>query len=77
MIFSHMRAETNIKRRRPPLQCLQFVDSRNRTHYLFRAIGTGSTSSDKPFVDLRQLQGGHRLTVQGMIIRSALKKGNG
>ena len=59
------------------LSCVRFVDGRNREHYLFRAVDSIEGTHGVPLVDLKQVQSGHRLTAQGIIIRAALKNRSG
>ena len=67
------RNKSQKKRTYPTLRSLQFVDSKNREHYLFRLTNSGSMVSDVPFVDLKQINPGKMLTASGMIFRATLE----
>jgi hypothetical protein len=75
MLFGNRKNRSRKKEIHSTLQCLQFVDSENHAHYLFRAGNNGYKNSNTPLIDLRQISSEHGLTARGVIIRAPLEKG--
>ena len=72
MLFKGMKRRARSRRSSSHLPCLQFVDGRNRPHYLFRVMSGGGGSAGEPYVDLKQIRPGRGLTNRGMVIRTPI-----